>query len=50
MTLLELKMTSDPKKEKKLSASQGIKDTSDFLHVTNSESLTDKSMGSDFHE
>lgn len=50
MTLLELKMTSDPKKEKKLSASQGIKDTSDFLRGTNSESLADESTGSDFHE
>lgn len=39
-------MISDPKKEKKLSANEGIKDTSDFLRGTISESLTDNSTGS----
>ena len=39
-------MISDPKKEKKLSANEGIKDTSDFLRGTISESLTDESTGS----
>ncbi len=39
-------MISDPKKEKKLSANESIKDTSDFLRGTISESLTDKSTGS----
>lgn len=39
-------MVSDPKKEKRLSANEGIKDASDFLRGTISESLTDNSTGS----
>ena len=39
-------MISDPNKPKKLSANEGIKENSDFLRGTISESLLDDSTGS----
>ena len=39
-------MISDPNKPKKLSANEGIKENSDFLRGTISESLVDDSTGS----
>ena len=39
-------MISDPNKPKKLSANEGIKENSDFLRGTITESLLDESTGS----
>ena len=39
-------MISNPNKDKKLSANEGIKENSDFLRGTIAESLLDESTGS----